>query len=61
MGLAAVVSLVVEKMIERGRERLLDILRVDDVAIADRFGEIIRAQSPNVMADAFVFSAPRHA
>jgi hypothetical protein len=38
--------LVVEKMVERGGERLLDILRVDDGAIADRFGEIILAQSP---------------
>ena len=32
MSLAAVVRLVVEKMVERGREHLLDILRVDDGA-----------------------------
>jgi len=60
MGLAAVVGLVVEKMVERGREHLLDILWVDEGAIADRLGKIIFAQSLNVMADAFIFSATCH-
>ena len=60
MSLAAVMGLVVEKMVERRGEYLLDILWVDDGAIADRLGKIILAQSPNVMADAFIFIATRH-
>jgi hypothetical protein len=44
MRLAAMVRLVIEKMIERRGERLFDILRIDDGAIADRLREVGLAQ-----------------
>ena len=48
-------SLVIEKMIERRSERLLDILWVDHGAIADRLREIGLAQGTNVTQDALIF------
>ena len=37
VGLATVVRLVIEKMIERGSQQLLNLLRIDDCPIVDRF------------------------
>src|SRR6476660_9533188 len=61
MSLTTMVGLVIEEMVKRGGEDLFDILRVDDGAEADRFGEIPVAQGSDVMADAFIFGAARRA
>ena len=45
MGLAAMVGLVVEEMIECGRKLLLDIDRIDEGAKADGAGEVLVAQA----------------
>src|SRR5258707_14921821 len=45
MRLPAVMGLVVEKMVERGRKLLLDMGRVRDGAIADASGQVGFAQS----------------
>src|SRR5262245_22615611 len=50
--------LVIEEMVERRGERLLDVLRVDDGTEADRFGEVVLAQCTDIVPDAFVFRAP---
>ena len=57
MRLAAMVGLVVEEMIERRRQRLLDGLRVDHGAIADDAVEVVAAQAGDVAADENVLAA----
>src|SRR5262245_54086965 len=61
MRLAAVMRLVIEEMVERRGERLLDVLRVDDGTEADRFSEIVLGQCADIVPDAFIFCAPRRA
>ena len=45
MRLAAMVRLVIEKMIKRWSKWLLDILRIDNGAVADRLREVGLAQA----------------
>jgi hypothetical protein len=53
--LAAMVRLVIEKMIERRSKRLLDILRIDNGAVSDRLREVGLAQGAYVPSNAFIF------
>src|SRR5262245_15057126 len=55
MRLAAMVRLVIEKMIKRRSKRLLDILRIDNGAVADRLREVGLAQGAYVSSNAFIF------
>lgn len=57
MRLAAVVRLVVEKMIERRGQHLLNVLGVDDSSIPDRFRQIGVGQSGDEPCDACIFPA----
>jgi hypothetical protein len=59
MRLSAVMSLMVEKMIERGREFLLNLHRANDGAVADRAGQIGFAKRVDVAADALVLGHAR--
>lgn len=59
VGLATVVRLVIEKMIERGGQYLFDILRIDDGSIADCFGQIFVGQVCNESSDTIILRAPR--
>src|SRR5262245_32794736 len=61
MCLATVMRLVIEEVIERWGEHLLDILWVDDRTETDRFGEIVLAQRADIVPNAFVFCTPRRA
>src|SRR5579884_3239315 len=51
MGLAAVMGLVVEEVVERKGERLLDILRTHEGAIADRGGQIRLVERVDIVGD----------
>ena len=57
MRLAAVVGLVVEEMIERRRQRLLDLLRPHDGPVAERAGEVGLGQFLDIAADPLVLGA----
>src|SRR5450432_2672289 len=51
------VGLVVEEMVERGRQFLLDVGRPYESAIADGSGQIGLAQRADIDADGFVLRA----
>src|SRR4029453_911504 len=55
MRLAAMVRLVIEKMIKRRSKRLLDILQIDNGAVADCLREVGLAQGAYVSSNAFIF------
>ena len=55
------VSLVIEKMVERRGKYLFDILRIDDGAVADRLGKIVVVQGADILMDTSIFSAPGRA
>jgi hypothetical protein len=59
MCLAAVVRLVVEEMVERGRQRLLDLDRPHESAVADGAGKVGVCQSSDIVADARILRGPR--
>src|ERR1041384_6820829 len=61
MRLPAMVRLVIEEMVERGLKLLLDCLRIDESAEAERAGELSIAKRSNVSRYAVVFRAPRRA
>jgi hypothetical protein len=61
MSLAAVVGLVVEEMDERRHERLLDVARVADRAVAQHSGELGVGQAADVALDAPVLRLARAA
>jgi hypothetical protein len=58
---AAVVRLVIEEKIERGRERLLDRRRAQESSIAQSTEEISVAQAVDVAHDFDVIAYPRGA
>src|SRR5262245_37867404 len=55
MRLAAMVRLVIEKMIKRRSKRLLDILRIDNGAVADCLREVGLSQGAYISSNAFIF------
>src|SRR5690606_31518381 len=57
MHLSAVMGLVIEEMIQRRRQRLLDVNRIDDGAVAEVAGKIGVGQRSDVIDDAPVFGA----
>src|SRR5581483_6280246 len=61
MRLSAMVCLVIEEMIERGLKLLLDRLRIDESAEAERSGELIIAERSDVVRDTLILRAPRRA
>jgi hypothetical protein len=59
MCLAAVMRLMIEKMIKRRGKHLFYVLWVNDGTEADRFNEIVLAQCADVVENAFIFHASR--
>ena len=59
MRLATVMSLVVEEMIERRRQRLFDGLRVDERAVAYAADKIVVAQARDIAGDAGILAHAR--
>src|SRR5262249_46239858 len=61
MGLAAMMGLVIEKMVERRGKRLLDIARIADGPIGEPAREALLRQSIDVARDALVLVRTRPA
>ena len=61
MSLAAVMGLMIEKMVEGGGERLLDVLRINNGPVMDRLVEVVIPQAADVAGDERIFRAPRGA
>ena len=59
--LAAVMRLVIEKMIKRQRQRVFDLERVSDGAIAQHAMKIVDRQAGNKVFDSVIFVSTGHA